>query len=230
MLEHKCEVCGKMWRKKLKADGKVVCNKHYKQFKKFGYFKDSSPRTQKDRNYIEVVGDIAYIYLYDKRYNVCAKAIIDSEDVEKVRNWKWRLRNGYCYGHGGSRQTHNFLHRLIMDVDECEIVDHINQNKLDNRKCNLRKCTKSTNQMNVNKYKGVQSVPDKNKWKAHIKKNGKLIYLGTFYIEEEAYYCRWYAERIIFGEFAPQKDEPFISAERKKDIKKLVERKVQRLQ
>lgn len=38
MLEHKCEICGKKWRKKLKADNKIVCNKHYKQFKKYRIF------------------------------------------------------------------------------------------------------------------------------------------------------------------------------------------------
>ena len=69
MLEHRCEVCGRLWRKKLKADGKIVCNKHYLQFKKFGYFKDNSPRTQRDKNNITIDGDYAYVDLYGRNLN-----------------------------------------------------------------------------------------------------------------------------------------------------------------
>ena len=85
ILEHKCEVCGRMWRKKLKADGKIVCNKHYHQFKRFGCFRDVSSRTQRDKNNITINGDIALIDLYDKQYNVIAQEIIDTQDINKVK-------------------------------------------------------------------------------------------------------------------------------------------------
>lgn len=222
MLEHKCEVCGKMWRKKLVADGKVVCNKHYKQFKKFGYFRDNSSRTQRDKNDIIIDGDIAYIDLYDKQYNVIAKTIIDADDVDRVKNIKWRLNcNGYVINNS---HTDLLLHRKILNVDT--MVDHINNNRLDNRKCNLRTVTHSQNQMNVD-YKGV--YPYKNKWIAKIKIHQKQIHLGVFIYKEEAEYARWFAERIIFKEFAYPKEEPVIPQSRKAEIKKLVESKVQRL-
>lgn len=223
MLEHKCEICGKMWRKKLTANGKVVCGKHYSQFKKFGYFRDTSPRTQRDKNKIIVDGDVAYIELYDKYYNVIAKAIIDAEDVPLVRNIKWRLNcNGYAYNNSNANI---FLHRRILGVDT--MVDHKNGNRLDNRKVNLRITDHSTNQMNIN-YDGV--YPHDNRWNAKIKLHQKQVNLGIFVYEEEAKYARWYAERILFKEFAYPKEEPDIIESRKKEIQELVMNKVQRLQ
>lgn len=222
MLEHKCEVCGRYSRKKLKADGKVVCNKHYRQFKKYGCFKDSSSRTPRDKNNITIVGDIAYIDLYDKQYNIIAKAIIDTDDVDKVKYIKWRLNgNGYVYNNSNAS---TFLHRRILDCNT--LVDHVNGNRLDNRKCNLRIATQSQNQMNVN-YRGVYE--HNNSWLAKIKLHQKQMYLGTFPYKEEALYARWYAEQLVFKEFAYPKPEPEILESRKEEIKELVKRKVQRL-
>ena len=105
-------------------------------------------------------------------------------------------------------------------------LDHINGNRLDNRKCNLRICTQSTNQMNVN-YKGI--YPKNDKWIAKIKINQKQIHLGIFIIKEAALYARWFAEKTLFKEFAYPKEEPNILQSRKKEIQELVNRKVQRL-
>lgn len=223
MLEHQCEICGRMWRKKLKADGKVVCNKHYLQFKNHGEFRDNSARTQRDKNEIIQIGDIAYICLYDKKYNVVDKAMIDSDMIERVKYIKWRLNcNGYVINNSN---TSVYLHRVILESDT--IVDHINGNRLDNRKCNLRLATKSQNQMNVD-YKGVYEV--RGKWVAKIKLNQKQLNLGIFIHKEEAMYCRWYAEQILFKEFAYNKPEPEIIDSRKEEIKQMVNVKVQRLQ
>lgn len=225
MLEHKCEVCGKMWRKKLKADGKIVCNKHYKQFKTKGCFTDNSPRTQRDKNEIILEKDCAKICLYDKQYNIIDYAIIDLEDVDKVKYIKWRIN---CNGYVMNNSRHNwFLHRLILNVDT--YVDHINGNRLDNRKCNLRICTKQENKMNIPIYKGYYKIKDK--WIAKIKQNGKQLHLGSFVYEEEAAYARWSAEKILFKDFmSKEKEEPILPDDRKKEIFELVSKKVQRLQ
>lgn len=206
----------------MKADGKIVCNKHYKQFKKHGYFRDNSPRTKSDKNNITIQGDTAVIDLYDNYYNVVARTIIDTDDIDRVKNIKWRLNcNGYAINGNGNV----FLHRKILNCNE--IVDHKNGNRLDNRKANLRIATQSTNQMNVN-YKGVNERKD-GRWYAYIKKNQKMINLGVYIYEAEALYARWYAERIVFKEFAFLKDEPKILESRKNEIKEFVKRKVQRL-
>lgn len=225
MLEHKCEICGKMWRKKLKADGKIVCNKHYKQFKKNGYFTDNSPRTQRDKNEIILEKDYAKICLYDKQYNIINYAIIDLEDVNKVKNIKWRIN---CNGYVINNSNHScFLHRIILNVNS--YIDHINGNRLDNRKCNLRICTKQENKMNISKYKGYYKI--KNRWIAKIKQNGKQVHLGSFVYEDEAAYARWCAEKILFKDFmSKEKKEPLLPDNRKKEIFNLVSKKVQRLQ
>lgn len=222
MLEHQCEVCGKLWRKKLKAGDKIVCAKHYSQFKKFGYFRDTSPRTQRDKNNIVIENNYAYIDLYDKFYNIIAKAIIDIEDISKVKNIKWRMNcNGYVINNSN---TSMFLHRRILNTDK--MVDHINGNRLDNRKSNLRICNHSQNQMNAN-YKGVYDY--NGRYIAKIKLNGKQKHIGVFDIYEEALYARWFAERIVFKEFAFKKEEPKILESRKEEIQLLVKNKVQRL-
>lgn len=222
MLEHKCEICGKLSRKKLLSDGKIVCGKHYSQFHQFGYFRDNSPRTQRDKNEIIKEGKIAKIALYDKFYNIIDYAIIDSEDIPLIKNIKWRINcNGYVMNNSNLSV---FLHRKVLGTDQ--MVDHINGNRLDNRKTNLRIVTKSQNQMNVN-YLGVYKHKDR--WQAKIKKNQKQLHLGLFTTFEEALYARWYAEKVLFGEYAYPKEEPEILASRKEEIKKLIENKVQRL-
>ena len=117
------------------------------------------------------------------------------------------------------------MSRVILGTDQ--FVDHINHNRLDNRKSNLRIVTKSQNQMNVD-YKGV-GVRKDSKFYAYIKINQKMINLGVYIFEEEAMYARWYAETVLFGEYRYPKPEPSILDDRKKDIREYVDKKVQRL-
>ena len=68
-------------------------------------------------------------------------------------------KHGYVlYGRG--KNTHR-LHRIIMNCPSNMVVDHINGNKLDNRKCNLRICTIEENSQNKIKTKGVRKNGDK---------------------------------------------------------------------
>lgn len=92
-----CSVCGRLSFRKVKSYGKVYCNKHYKQVKKYGHPLDDNPRTTMDRNEIRIIGKIAEIDLYDKACRVVATAIIDAEDVPKVQHIKWKLSSsGYA--------------------------------------------------------------------------------------------------------------------------------------
>lgn len=223
---HTCEVCGRNSFKKLTADGMTVCNKHYKQFRKYGRFLDNNPRTIYDRNEYHIDGDTTYIDLYDKNCNVIAQAIIDTEDLDKVKYTKWKLSgSGYVMNTPKFKGSNKHMSREILGVDQ--FVDHRNHNTLDYRKCNLRPVTKSQNQMNVN-YKGVTTTKN-NTFYAHIKINQKMINLGVYVYEEEALYARWYAETILFGEYRYPKPEPYLPEDRKASIRQYVDRKVQRL-
>ena len=222
---YKCDICGRPMFRKVKAYGTVYCNKHYNQVKKYGHPLDKNPRTTFDKNEYHINGDTTTIDLYDKDCNKIAEALIDTEDLDKVKNIKWKLSSsGYAMNTPKWKQSNLHMSRVILDTDQ--FVDHINHNTLDNRKSNLRIVTKSQNQMNVN-YKGVSKQGEK--FYAHIKLNGKMLNLGVYVHEEEALYARWYAEKRVFKAYAYPKEEPSILEDRKEQIKDYVDRKVQRL-
>lgn len=225
-----CCICGRAKFRKIKAYGHTYCDKHYKQHKK-GEIKDTSPRTNFDRNEIRIDGDTAYVCLYNSDFSVKSLCKIDADDVEKIRYTKWTESLGYAY-YKGTRTTRGYhMHRLIMGVigQEKVFVDHINGDKLDNRKSNLRLVNKSENAMNMKTAKGVYQYGST--YRAGIKIHQKAIFLGSYKIKEEAYYARWYAETILFGEYQYKgKVEPDIPQDRKKQIQEYIDKKVQRLQ
>lgn len=118
-------------------------------------------------------------------------AIVDDEDFELVNQYQWR-------GHkGGNSDNHIYavtrlrMHRLVMQAPPGMVVDHINGDTLDNRKCNLRLCTTSQNQQNsrprkgTSRYKGVSYNAKKKKWLGAFMANGKVHYVGCFTSEEQ---------------------------------------------
>ena len=89
------------------------------------------------------------------------------------------------------------------------VVDHINHNGLDNRKCNLRICTNQENicnceipKNNKSGCKGVYWAKDKHKWTVQVTVNNKTIYIGRYDNLEEAIMARKEASKKYYGEFA----------------------------
>ena len=74
------------------------------------------------------------------------------------------------------------LHRFITNCPKDKVVDHINHNTLDNRRCNLRICTARENSMNRSDNNtgccGVHYIKRDNTYRATISINGKLVHLG----------------------------------------------------
>lgn len=101
------------------------------------------------------------------------------------------------------------LHRYIMDAPEGIQVDHINGNKLDNRKENLRLVDNQGNQANI-KAKGASFDKSRNKWVALIMLDGKSKFLGRFDTEEEAQQAYRKAHSETFGEFSPWREGDLI--------------------
>ena len=179
-----------------------LCDKHYVQLYKHGKILN---RTNRDPNEIIEHEDYAEIVLYNKKQEEVSRALIDLEDIDKVKDLKWYMDSrGYAFN--GKKRI--LLHRLVMDCPDDMIVDHINHNRLDNRKENLRTCNSSQNNMNRNKtnrttsgYTGVCYKPKINKWQAYITVNKKPIHLGYYNTPEEANKIRKQAEIKYFGEY-----------------------------
>ena len=201
----KCKHCGREG-----VYSKGLCYKHWKQLKEFGEFKDCNSRNKTDLNEIIFYDDYAEIIICDNNYNEKTRVLIDIEDSEKVKDFKWYIdKNEYIVskckktGHKGL-----YLHRFIMNCPKDMVVDHINHNTLDNRKFNLRICTQHENTFNKKENGNDKGVFLRgNKWIAQISYNYKNIYLGRFDTYEEALKVRKEAEIKYFGEFRNKENE-----------------------
>ena len=137
--------------------------------------------------------------------------IFDKEDYEKISKYTWyKNKNGYVLSNSyvdGKRKTVH-MHRLVMDVDNEFVIDHINRNPSDNRKQNLRACTqnkncinKSTRKNNKSGVVGVYYERSSGKWYAQISIEGKHMTLGAFDNKNDAINARRSAEEKYFGDF-----------------------------
>lgn len=131
--------------------------------------------------------------------------LIDEEDYNALSRIKWEICKGYVKGKING--THIRLSRYIMKCNDRElVVDHINGNRFDNRKENLRICTQQQNACNTHRQKlpksGYRGVMQTNKkWSAVITKNGIKTYLGTYNTKEEAAKSYDNASKQIHGEY-----------------------------
>jgi len=129
-------------------------------------------------------------------------AIVDDEDYERISQWHWHAHHNTILGtwsairkeKDGSGKYHQvFMHNIIMNVPAGFEVDHINHDRLDNRKSNLRICTHKENMFNRrsqngsrSQYKGVAWHKHNKMWQANITVDRKQIPLGYFKNEIDA--------------------------------------------
>lgn len=156
-----------------------------------------------------------YIKLQGKK-GLGLATVVDDGDFEALNRYKWYLNaSGYACAtvyHGGGRdnkrQSSLRMHRLLVDGSPPQ-VDHINGNKLDNQRSNLREATNQTNRMNqflrINNrsgYKGVWFDAKLGKYQSYIRYQGKRFHICvTPDIEEAAWmYDQWALN--FFGDFA----------------------------
>lgn len=147
-------------------------------------------------------------------------ALVDDEDFDDLAPHKWFYG---CDGYAARNSTGTWprrhtimMHRVITDAPKGLQVDHINGNKIDNRRRNLRIVTSAQNRYNSNaskgvvgrtsRYKGVSWNPNSRKWSARICENGKDVNLLFTESEVEAALAYNKAAIRIYGEFARLND------------------------
>jgi len=140
-------------------------------------------------------------------------ALVDDKDFEWLSRWKWQCNAG-GYAYRGEKQKHVFMHREILNPPDNMICDHINGNTLDNRRSNLRICTRYENSLNLNMkknnksgFRGVYWNKKDRRWRASIQSREK-IYLGNYETPEEAARVYNEAAKKYHGEFARLNEFP----------------------
>jgi HNH endonuclease/AP2 domain len=152
----------------------------------------------------------ALIPITNKNKTVVAYALVSDEDYHDLLMCSWSLSNGYVAGRPqGKRKMSMHLYLFNKyNTDVHDAIDHINQNKLDNRRENLRGNSHSGNSHNAFKkqdgktsqYKGVRFT--KGRWRSEITKDKKYYYIGSFSTQKEAAIAYNNKAKELYGDFA----------------------------
>lgn len=134
--------------------------------------------------------------------------LFDEEDLPLIRKHTWHQgMRGYPATHIGGKTV--VLHKLLFPDSAGYEIDHINGNKLDNRRSNLRVCTHQQNSYNQRRrctntsgYIGVSYVAGEGCYQSYIHHHGHKYHLGYFRDAESAARTRDCVAKLLFGEYA----------------------------
>lgn len=159
---------------------------------------------------IRIARDVAYVSL-----SKGLEAVVDIADLPLVQGRRWRAEKkkaGHWYAYTQINDKPVAMHRVLLAPPDGAHVDHIDNDGLNNRRLNLRPCSRAENMANVkvnrrNKLgvKGVWIVGKR--YRAVITPNGRPINLGTFATVEEASAAYAAAAKAAWGDFAPSRAE-----------------------
>lgn len=153
-----------------------------------------------NEKHIERNGD-GYAVIKNKEYHI----LVDDDLWHEYSAKFWHISNGYAKTNVDD--TTIFMHRMVMNATDDDMIDHINKNRLDNRRCNLRIAKHDENNHNrtkkrnaSSKYYGVNK--NGNRWCGRFRYQGKTIYCGTFATELEAAKAYNAKATEYYGEYA----------------------------
>jgi hypothetical protein len=134
-------------------------------------------------------------------------ALVDDDMYDYLIQWNWRAERGE-YAIRTEHRKRVWMHRVITNAPEGMEVDHRDGNGLNNRRGNLRICTKSQNMHNTpkrkdgkNKYRGVHFRSDIGKYEARISVDKSRYYLGVYDTAEDAAEVYNKVSKKYLGEF-----------------------------
>ena len=151
-----------------------------------------------DRSVIELHGDHAKVPLHSRSGELLGWAEIDIDDVNKVEGVSWFISEGYAKT-SGRRGSRGYMHRWILFGGGCATkeIDHKDGNRLNNRRANLRECSRAENNQNLpvncgntSGTAGVSLCKKTGRWAAYINVRGKRVWLGRFSTRESAFSAR----------------------------------------
>lgn len=197
------------WRCKCDCGNEVVVRRNNLTqgiAKSCGCYKNDVNRKHKKENTISVSDGVAtFSDTQGKTFQV------DATDIDKISHLYWSVRRSYPhYVFAFMNGQKISLHRFLLDAQTNDIVDHVNRDTTDNRRANLRICTTQNNTRNkslpVNNTSGVIGVCRESggKWRAYITLNDVNYKLYSGDDKDQAIRRRLLAEKVYFGEFAPQ--------------------------
>ena len=173
------------------------------------YQKERASEYSKKYNGYRVDGKTVFV----KMSNSDREMIVDSDVWESTKRFCW-YENPHGYAETnvpiGARKSRRVMFHVMVFTD-CPsglYRDHINGNRLDNRRANIRYVTTQQNNHNHGKskkntsgYPGIRWEADRGKWLARIKFNDRTINLGKYSRIEDAVHARKEAEKKYFGEY-----------------------------
>jgi hypothetical protein len=153
-------------------------------------------REKRIKNDVYFIENVCIIVLKNQRREVVGTTMINAADYDIVKGHRWYLSQiGYAIS--GTEITPIASMILGVKTNRNIIIDHINRNKLDNRRENLRLVSKSDNAFNsktrsdnTSGHCGVSWEEKRKKWVARICINGKVKQIGRFETIEDAIFAR----------------------------------------
>lgn len=135
------------------------------------------------------------------------KIIVNVNDFDFLSKYNWWAYSGSALGNVNGQKV--YMHRLIVNAPKNLVVDHINHDRLDNRRENLRLCTKNENKWNTQRhknnqsgFKGVSWNKNSEKWESRIRVNGNKLHLGYSANPINCALAYNLAAKELFGEYA----------------------------
>lgn len=132
--------------------------------------------------------------------------IISDIDYKRVNQHTWRVHTLTGYVQATINNKTILLHRFILNTPIGLVTDHINHNKLDNRRSNIRICNRIENQRNKVKSKTnkleFKGIRFRKSWQATINVDNKQLFLGCFKDKIDAAKAYDKAAKKYFGKFA----------------------------
>lgn len=144
-------------------------------------------------------------------------ALVDDADFDFLSQWKWYVNyDGYAvrselfYKVDGKKSSKTIrMHRVILNTPVDLLTDHIDMNRLNNQRSNIRVATRAQNSMNVrshkgstSKFKGVDWSKKAKKWRAQLGIGKTKKFLGYFVTEDDAARAYNAEIKIHHGDFA----------------------------